>query len=201
MINDGLDPSLACLPQCKPGCNHPFSCSSPPAFPGRQPCSASGRTETSYTAPQNVAIPSLYVCHRLGVFARARRSVALPKSKMRVFAFAGSEGIRPSNQHRFLGWNNKGQSVGTRANLDNELISAVHNRKAEETSGISVHVLLSHSFHMCSCFINPRFLLSFSWGHRIGNVSCKRRMWSRITAACCVVSRSYLRIAFHDNEN
>lgn len=29
VINDGLNPSLACLPPCKPGCNHPFSCSSP----------------------------------------------------------------------------------------------------------------------------------------------------------------------------
>lgn len=70
VINDGLNPSLACLPQCKPGCNHPFSCSSPPAFPGCQPCSASGRTETSCTAPQNVATkplrlsPSHWFCTR-----------------------------------------------------------------------------------------------------------------------------------------
>lgn len=101
VINDGLNPSLACLPQCKPGCNHPFSCSSPPAFPVSPAVPRGGQRRV--TLLLRMWLPSLYVCHHLGVFAHTCHSVTLPKSKTRAFAFSGSKEIYPLNQHLFLG--------------------------------------------------------------------------------------------------
>lgn len=60
MINDGVNSSLACLPQCEPGCNHPFSCSPHPALPGRWPAVPQGG--------QRRVTPSLNLLERLRVF-------------------------------------------------------------------------------------------------------------------------------------
>lgn len=68
VINDGVNPSLACLPQCKPGCNHPFSCSSHPAFPGCQPALPRGG-QRRVRLRLRIWLPSLNVCHCLSVFA------------------------------------------------------------------------------------------------------------------------------------
>lgn len=85
VINDGLNPSLACLPQCKPGCNHPFSCSSPfLPFLDVSPAVPRGG-QRQVTLLLRMWLPSLYVCHRLSAFAHARVILRLlPKSKMRA---------------------------------------------------------------------------------------------------------------------
>lgn len=82
VINDGVNSSLACLPLCEPGCNHPFSCSPHPALPGRRPVVPQGR--------QRRVTPSLNLFQRLRVFPlHTRHAVPLPKSKICVFVSPG----------------------------------------------------------------------------------------------------------------
>lgn len=101
VINDGVNPSFACLPQCKPGCSHPFSCSSYPASPGCQPAVPRGG-QRRVTPRLKIWLLSPSAFQHLSVFARTRHAVVMPKSKMCVFVSPGSKVFYPSNQLLFL---------------------------------------------------------------------------------------------------
>lgn len=133
VIDDRVNPSLACLPQCKPGCNHPFSCSSHPASPGCQHAVPWGGQRWLTPRPP-IWLPSPNVFQRLSVFAHTHVMLWLCQNPKRVFLCLLNLkcSICWTNIYSCR-WTNNAQSVGTHVNLDNEeLTSAVCNRNASK---------------------------------------------------------------------